>query len=81
MRYHNFTSASLEIYAIEKGLTLVGTMRLDRKGIPKEIKSLEHREEKSTMHAYVEEQNIMLVSYTEKKKSDKKNVVVLTTMH
>ena len=41
---------------------------MDRKGILKEIKSLEHREEKSTMYAYVEEENIMLVSYIDKKK-------------
>ena len=34
-----FNSISLAIWAIEKGLTLVGTMQLDRKGIPKEIKS------------------------------------------
>ena len=56
-------------------------MQLDRKGIPKEIKSLEHREEKPTMYAYAWEQNIMLASYIDKKKSGKKNVVELTTMH
>lgn len=46
-------------------------MRLDKKGIPKEIKSLGHREE----------QNIMLVSCIDQKKAGKKNVIVLTTMH
>ena len=56
-------------------------MRLDRKGIPKEIKSLQYREEKSTMYAYAEEQNIMLVSYIDKKMSGEKDAVVLTTMH
>ena len=33
------------------------------------------------MYAYAEEQNIMLASYINKKKSGKKNVVELTTMH
>lgn len=52
-------------------MALIGTMRLDKKGIPKEIKSLEHGEE----------QNIMLVSCIDQKKSVKKNVIVLIAMH
>ena len=46
---------------------------------PKEIKSIEGREEKSTIYAY--QTDAMLVSYVDKKKKGKKNIVVLTTMH
>ena len=41
-------------------------MRLDRKGIPKEIKSMERREEKLTIHGY--------------QSNGEQNIVVLTTM-
>ena len=56
-------------------------MRLDRKGIPEEIKSIEGREEKSTIYAYQSNGDAMLVSYVDKKKKGKKNIVVLKTMH
>ena len=57
----SFTFVWVAIWAKEKGLTLVGTTRLDRKGIPKEIKSLEHREEKLTMYTYAEGPSIKYV--------------------
>ena len=56
-------------------------MRHDRKGIPKELKSVNNREEKSALYVCHEEKNVMLVSYINKKKSGKKNVIVLTTIH
>ena len=43
-------------------------MRLDRKGIPKEIKSIKGCEEKSTIYAYQSNGDAMLVSYVDKKK-------------
>ena len=61
--------------------TIVGTMRHDRKRIPKELKSVNVLEEKSVLYVYQEEKNVMLVSYIDKKKSGNKNVIVLTTMH
>ena len=36
----------------EQSITIVGTMRHDRKGIPKELKMLDEREEKSPMYVY-----------------------------
>ena len=57
-----FRPVSLAILEIETQLALVGTTRLDRKDIPKEIKSLEHREKKSKMYVNAEDQNIMLAS-------------------
>ena len=76
-----FTSVSLAEWALEKKFTIVGTMRHDRKGIPKELKAVNEREEKSVLYVHHEEKNVMLVSYIDKKKSGKKNVIVLTTMH
>ena len=52
-------------------------MRLDRKGIPKEIKSLENRDERSVLHIFNNDEKILLVWYIDKKKSGKRNVVVL----
>ena len=76
-----FTFMSLAEWALEKKFTIVGTMRHDRKGIPKESKSVNDREEKSVLYVYHEEKNVMLVSYIDKKKSGKKTVIVFTTMH
>ena len=41
-----FASITLADWATTKQFSIVETMRLDRKGIPKEIKSMEGREEK-----------------------------------
>ena len=76
-----FTFIPLAIWALEKKFTIVGTMRHDRIGIPKEIKAVANREEKSVMHLYHSEKNVMLTSYIDKKKSGKKNAIVLSSMH
>ena len=55
-------------------------MKHDRKGIPKEVKLVADREEKSVLHVYNTKEKIVLVSYINKKKSGKKNVTVLSTM-
>ena len=76
-----FTSVFLAEWALQKKFTIVGTMRHDRKGIPKEVKAIGNREKKSVLYVYHKEKNIMLASYIDKKKSGKKNVIVLWTMH
>ena len=53
----------------------------DEKGIPKELKVIGNREEKSVLYVYHKEKNIMLASYIDKKKLGKKNVIILSTMH
>ena len=78
---HYFMSVFLAEWALQKKFTIVGTMHHDRKGIPKEVKAIGNREEKSVLYVYHREKNIMLVSYIDKKKSGKKNVIVLSTMH
>ena len=76
-----FTSIFLAEWASQRKFTIVGTMRHDRKDIPKEVKVIGNREEKSVLYVYRKEKNIMLASYIDKKKSGKKNVIVLSTMH
>ena len=76
-----FTSASVAEWATTNHFTIVGTMRLDRKGIPAEIKKLDGREEKSTLYAHQKDGDAILVSHVDKKKSGKKSIVVLSTMH
>ena len=51
MEWH-FTSVTIAQWALEKKITIVGTIRLDRKGILKEIKSLGNREERSVLHVF-----------------------------
>ena len=72
-----FISVSLETWDFEKNITVVGTMEHDRKGIPKELKSVADRKERSVMHVCNAKEKIMVVSYIDKKKSGKKNVIVL----
>ena len=76
-----FTSIILAHWATTKHFSIVEAMRLERKGISKEIKSIEGREEKSTIYAYQSNGDGLLVSYVDKKKAEKKNTVALTTMH
>ena len=67
--------------ALEKKMTIVGTMRLDCKGTPKEIKSLENREERSVLYVFDGDEKICLVFDIDKKKPGKRNVAVLCTVH
>ena len=47
-------------------------MRTNRKGVPKKMKELRDREEKSTKHCHSEGNKPLLVSYVDEKKSGKK---------
>ena len=78
---HYFTSTTLADWATTKHFSIVGTLRLDKKGIPKEIKAMEGCKEKSTVYTYQSNGDGLLVSYVDKKKAGKKNIVLLTTMH
>ena len=50
---HYFTSITLAEWATTKHFSIAGTVHLDRKGIPREIKSMEGCEEKSTIYIYI----------------------------
>ena len=56
-------------------------MRHDRKGIPNELKAMTNRDEKLTLSVHHQDKEIILVLYIDKKKSGKKNIIALTTMH
>ena len=74
-----FTSVSS--WALEKNIIIVGTIKHDRKGIPKELKPVSDREKRSAMHVYNIREKTVLVSYIYKKKSGKKNAIVLSTKY
>ena len=76
-----FTSVTIAHWALEKKITIVSTMRLDRKRYTKRNKSLENREERSVLHVFDNDEKILLVLHIVKKKSGKRNVVVLSTLH
>ena len=76
-----FTSMTIAEYLLKKAITLVGTMRTDRIGIPAEMKEVKNRKSPSTLYAYNKDIKSLLVSYVVKKKSGVRNVLVLSTMH
>ena len=75
-----FTSVTLAEWCLERNITIVGTLKSGRKGIPKEMKGVADREKKSTAFCYFEDEKTMLLSYIDKKKKGKKNILTLKTM-
>jgi hypothetical protein len=71
-----FTSITLAEVLWTKKLTILGTLRSNRKGIPEEAKESKKREVKSVMYFY--RQNMMLASYKDKGSG---NVLLLSTEH
>ena len=76
-----FTSVPLAQWCLERNISIIDTMQLNWKGIPAEIKKIDRRDEQSTFYVHGKDDDLVLVSYVDKKKSGKKNVVVLTSMH
>ena len=56
-------------------------MKHDQKGISRELKPIVGREEKYVMKIYITKEKIILLSNIGEKKSSKKNVIALPTMH
>ena len=65
----------------KKKISIFGTMQMDQKGIPPQIKTVDNRNKKSTFFVCGGDANLILVSYIDKEKNGKRNVVVLTPMH
>ena len=76
-----FTSVTIAEWLLDRGLTVVGTLRTDRKGIPEAVKKVDNREDKNTKFFFCEDISSLLVSYVVKKKKGWNNVLVLSTMH
>ena len=75
-----FTSIKLANDLLNCGITLVGTIRANKKEIPVEIKSLSDRAFGSSAFLYTED--LTLVSYVPSTtKTKKKNVLLLSSMH
>ena len=55
-----FTCVAIAHYLKEKKMMLVGTMRADRKGIPKELVEIQNRDDKDIKFVYPNEDNMML---------------------
>ena len=70
-----FTSVALAKWASENNFAIVGTMRLERIGLPNEIKTMEGQEEKSTKYLYQKDGDALLVSYVDKKNLGKKTLL------
>ena len=62
-----FTSVTLAEWCLERNITIVGTLKSDQKGIPKEMKGIADREEKSTAFCYSEDKKTM----TKRKREEK----------
>ena len=71
-----FTSAELAEYLLKVKTTVVGTMRYNRKEVPRELLKDRQREEKSSIFCF--DRELTLVSYVPKKR---KAVVLLSSMH
>ena len=63
---HYFTALSIAEWLNNRNISMIVTLQMDRIGIPKEMKTEAGRKEKSTKWCYHE--NMMLVSYADKKK-------------
>ena len=77
-----YTSIPLGQELLDRGVTLVGTLRKNRKGIPKEVKDTTGREPNSSVIWWEKERGkFVLVSYVVNTKSKgMKNVIALSTM-
>ena len=62
-------------------MRLVGTTRANRKGIPKELVEMPNRDDKDIKFVYANEDDMMLTSDVVKKKSGKRYISWLSTMH
>ena len=76
----HFTSVTIAHYLKENKMTLVGTMRGNRKRIPKEPVEMQNRGGKYIKFVYANEDDIMLTSYVVKNKSGKRNILLLSTV-
>ncbi|XP_041464562.1 piggyBac transposable element-derived protein 1-like [Lytechinus variegatus] len=77
-----YTSLPLTQWLFDRGITVMGTIQNNRKGIPAEMKSTQGRDEHSYKVAWQKEnKNITLHSYVvNTKSSGTKNVLLITTM-
>lgn len=73
-----FTSHELAVTLLANGLTLLGTIRGNRREIPTNIKTARQRDVQSSIFLHDHENKIILASYVPRRK---KNVLMLSSSH
>ena len=74
-----YTFITTTRWLLDLNLTVIGTLQLNRSGIPKEIKSVNNHDDLSAI-VYWANDNLNLSSYVVKTRSGKKNVLLLSAM-
>ena len=74
-----YTNLEIADWLFRKSITTIGTMQHNRVGIPKELKTVENKEELSSEIFWEVGGAKRFVSYTVKTSKGKKNVIMLTT--
>ena len=75
-----YTSLSFELWLYGRNINSIGTLKLNRKDIPNEIKDTSLREPLSTAIYWQDNGPLVLSSYVVKSASGKKSVVLLSTV-
>ena len=74
-----YTNLEIADWLFRKSIATIGTMQHNRVGIPKELKTVENKEELSSGIFWEVGGAKRFVSYTVKTSKGKKNVIMLTT--
>ena len=74
-----YTSIPLAKWLLEKRITCIGTMQLNRKGIPDELKETKNRELLSSEIYWDENSPLSISSHVVKASKGKTNVILLST--
>jgi hypothetical protein len=76
-----YTSITIALWLYERNITCLGTMQMNRKGVPIEMKNFKHREPLSSQIYWQNDGPLSLSSYVVKTASSgKKNVLMLSTL-
>ena len=67
-----YTSLSLEIWLYEKNITSIGTLQINRKGIPKDLKEVKNREPLTTEVYWQKDGPLAMMSYVVKTSTGEK---------
>ena len=73
-----FTDFNLAVELLDKNITLLGTLRKNKREIPLSFQALRHRIEQSAMFGFSKDHHLMICSYVPK---INKSVILLSTMH
>ena len=75
-----YTSIPIARWLLEKGITMIGTLKANRVGIPPAIKDISQRDINSWEMYWDDSGNMNISSYVVKTSSGKKNILMLSTV-